>query len=616
MSRLPRLICCLAVLLTFPLLPATPVAAQSRPVQRTAEDPPIGYPLLVWSVASVEKSISDIGWMFKSIQREDMLDVLAGYLNVAGDLKGVDRKRPFGYVLFLITESLPPRPELVMYVPIENLQDALKTVSLSPFKPRPVEGRDDFYEGYVGEGDKPQMFIRIMGDYAFIAGNNPMAEELLWNLPDMRRIFEPLAARYDASLALRIKAVPEGVRTVFTTFLRTQAEIELQRKDNEPEASYLIRRANGLSVAEFLDQLIMQGEDITIGWNAQPDQHRGVFELTLNATPDSEFAKFLRDVAGKPSMFTPLRDEAAPLTVNISWSMNKREIKAGKLVLDAMRSELARELPEAAIEGGALDQVFKPLHATFDAGHFDFFLQFTPVDVKKFAILGGFRLVGGQTFGTGFSQLVDHIAIKAQKDLEAAGVGAREAVKIQARADSHQGVVLHRLTTPEADGDSTRLFGSPPEVNMGASSRALWFSIGGPEAVSKLKNAMDTVLASPPVTREPGGNLPVQVTFRVAPWLELPINRQEFNPNLESYNSPTEEERQKLIEREKERIVRVNARQENRRAMANEAFKSTDSIRIEARPSENGLRTRIILDEGFVRMLGLLLANEYDRSQL
>jgi hypothetical protein len=58
-------------------------------------------------------------------------------------------------------------------------------------------------------------------------------------------------------------------------------------------------------------------------------------------------------------------------------------------------------------------------------------------------------------------------------------------------------------------------------------------------------------------------------------------------------------------------------REQNRRSLQKEAFTSSnDKLRIETRPTDNGLRTRVELDEGFIRWLGLALAQAYDRSQL
>jgi hypothetical protein len=449
--------------------------------------------------------------------------------------------------------------------------------------------------------------------YAYMTAND--WRDTLDNLPDLPAVFEPLAARYDAGVTLRIKAVPEGVRQVFVAFLRTQAEIELQRKDEEPEAAYLMRRANGISMVEFLDQFLMQGEDVTLGWNAQPDQKKGVIEFSLNATPDSEFAKYLSDVASKPSMFAALRDEQAPLTVNVSWVMNKREIDATKLLLDAMKAELKKDLPDIANEGGPIDQFFKPLHATADAGHFDFFVQFATPDVRQFVILGGLKLVGGQAFGTALAQIVDSVIINQQKQIASGTPGDADDAEITARAESHQGIAFHKIVPRRTDDEAERFFGGSPEFLFGASSRAAWFAIGAEDALPTLRDSIDTVAASPPASREPGGNVPFQLTARVAPWLEIPPGEVRLGSPAIGENV-SDEEREKQLQRFEEQKRRLQQRQEERRATAEEAFNETDSIRVDAKPSESGIRFRITLDEGFVKMLGLVIAREYDKSQL
>jgi hypothetical protein len=49
--------------------------------------------------------------------------------------------------------------------------------------------------------------------------------------------------------------------------------------------------------------------------------------------------------------------------------------------------------------------------------------------------------------------------------------------------------------------------------------------------------------------------------------------------------------------------------------LAKESFKpEDDAARIIVRPTESGLRTRIQLDEGFVRWLGMTLAKQIDSS--
>lgn len=561
-------------------------------------------PFVILNVASVDNALTDIAWMFDSIQRADMKDVVGGYLSKAKDLNGVDRTRPFGMAVFLDTAALPPRPAFVQYLPISNLEEALKTVTAAPITVRKTVGREDEYELVEANGNASVVaIVRTIGGYAYIVPNDQ--KEMLDILPDMEELAQGLASRYDAAVTVRVKAIPQGVRQVFVNFLRTQAEIDLQRRDEEPEAAYLVRRSQGMNALELIEQVAMQGEDLTIGWNSQPEKHQGYFEGTLNATPDSEFAKYLTEVAAKPSMFTPLRNEDRPLTINISWALNKRERDATIGLLQALRLKLAEELPEMALEGGPIEQLYDPLLATVEAGHIDLYFQFVASDVREFVLQGGMKVAGAQSFGAGLEKFLQGLILKIQERSAAEPNIATSTPTILPNAETHQNVTLHKITPQQVGDDEIRLYGGVPDIFLGTSSRAFWFAVGGPQALPSLKSSIDTLLTTAPAERAAGGNVPVSVTVRVAPWLELPL------PEKPDLANKTEEE-----QRQNRWRVRRAERAAQNREMAEEAFSPSDGIRIDGRPSESGFRTRITLDEGFVKMLGLILAREYDRSQL
>ena len=403
---------CLTVLLSS-MLAIRPLTADD------AEDElEPAVPFVVVNIASVDRALTDITWMFDTVQRSDMNDVVGGLLGQAKDLKGVDRSLPFGQIVFLQTDALPPRPAIVFYTPISNLEDALQTITAAPVTVRKATDRQDEYELLGPDNDGVAARIRLIGKYAYITPDE--FADILDVLPDMEPVTQSLAARYDAAVTVQMKAIPEGVRQVFVNFLRTQAEIDLQRRDEEPEPAYLVRRSNGLSALEFIEQLVLQGEDLTIGWNAEPEKHSGYFEGTLNASPDSEFAKYLSEVAAKPSMFTPLREEDRPLTVNVSWVMNKRERTATTGLLQAVKVKLSEELPEMAQAGGPIELLHNSLQATVDGGHFDLFLQFAAADVQEFVLLGGLRLAGAQSFGSALEQFLQGLILKIQTN---AGTG-------------------------------------------------------------------------------------------------------------------------------------------------------------------------------------------------
>lgn len=563
-------------------------------------------PFVVFSVASVDRTLTDIAWMFESVNRKDMLDVLGGLLGQAGDLKGIDRTKPFGQVVFLQTDALPPRPAFVFFAPIENLEDLLKTIARAPVAPQPVTGRKDQYDIYSPDLNRTVATLRVIGNYAYAVPTE--FADILDVLPDMRTLADQLAARYDVALTVQVKAIPKGVREVFVNFLRTQAEIDLQRRDDEDEAEYLVRRANGLNGLELIEQVVLDGEDLTLGWNAEPEKRSGYFEGTLNAAPDSPFAKFLSEVGGKASMFTPLREEDRPLTVNISWVMNQREQKALSGLLQAAKVKLSQELPDLAREGGPIEQMHNSLQATIDNGHFDLFFQFAAPDVQEFVFLGGLKLAGAQAFGQALEQFLQGVIVRIQDLAQSNPSAVGDAPQILPNAESHQGVTFHKIVPKQVPSNEQRLYGGTPDVYVGVSSRALWWAVGRDEALPTLKASLDALLTAPPLEREAGGNVPLSVTVRVAPWLELP----QPPPSEEDFNTGDDRE-----DRRTRRLrQRMQQRREITRELAQEAFTPSDKIRIEGRPLESGFRVRVHLDEGFIKLLGLSIAREYDRSQL
>ncbi len=582
------------------LLPVVCVALVMGQVRARADDAlagsdePTAIPLVLITFSSVEKALSDIGWMYDSIDRPDMKEVLASVLrDAAGDLEGFDRARPFGQVVFLDPSGLPPRPVFVGFAPVSNIQTALAIFEKTGMETRAVEGRNDLLELFQpgqddvegAEGDPPA-YIRLQGNYAYFVPGNGV--DIVDDMPDLEAIFRPLAARYDASLSVRIKAIPKGIRTVFLSFLRTQAEIELQRRDDEPEVQYLLRRANGVSGLEFIEQLLTEGEDFTLGLNARPERKSVVVEAVLNATPDSSFAEYLREVGGRASLFGPLHDANRPLTINVSWMQNEREKKAASTLLQALRLVLERELPAlSATPEAPVGRLIESLQATVDNGHFDAFLQFAATPEKNFVITGGMRIVGGQSFAGALRTILDGLIVRGQ-ELKSAGRG--DFPVIRPARETYQDVVLHSLGAPEGtpeNREARRFFGGHPELWIGASSRVLWFSLGHDDALPTLRETIDTLRNAPPAERS-ASNAPVHATFRMAPWLELP--QQETNP--------------------------PGGRRAVARELAEQAFRPADGIQFEGRPTESGFRMRVTFDEGFVRMLGLAIARQYDQSQL
>lgn len=547
-------------------------------------------PVLILTVAGVERVLGDANGVLDTINRGDVKDVLGGLMEKVGNLGGIDRTKPFGVVLLLDTAQLPPRPQPIGFVPVDNIENLSKTLAIAKVTIEKVAGEENAYTVKPPNGDP--MAMRLQNGYAYFTDNRVGLDG---PLPDLAQLVDPLAARYDAALSIRVTAVPIGMRQVFVNFLRVSAETELQRKDDEPEAAYLIRRANGISALDLVEQLLTQGEDITIGWDASPEKKTATLEVTVNATPDSEFAKYLHDIAGRPSMFASLRDDDKPLSMSLSWMMNQRERIAATDLAKAAKSQLSIELPGAALPEGPLDRLFSAVQATIDNGQFDMFLQFAAPEPQKFVLLGGLKIVGGESFGLALGETLNHVIQRIVADGK-----TDEAPQILPQSDEHEGVVIHKIIPQSTPRNEERLYGGKPEVYVGTSARALWFAVGTDAALPSLKDAIDIVRQSPTQPAPVGGNVPFQLTARVAKWIELPEPEATVSDN-ENLNRFRE---------------RQAARAKDRRELAEEAFSDTDTFRIEARPTDNGFRVRFRFDEGFLRMMGLGAVRQLDRSQL
>lgn len=553
-----RLAICLTAILAFTNTGRADDAA-------TEEVTPPPAPVIIVNVASVERLTTDLAYLFETIERPDITEYLVGMLAYAGDLKGVDRTRPFGMMLFI--DGLSPRPTPVGFIPVSDLGEFIETISLAPVS---ITESTTGPNRYIVTGEGPDVFLQLQKDYVFIAGDE---EFIARDLPNPQSYNATLTSRYDLSIAVRIQNISETVRNVFVTFLRAGTQAELQQRDGEPEAEYLIRKANGISTLNALEQILLEGDQILLGLDASAERRTGVFEINIDAVPGSEFAGLLKDFAGTPTSFAPLLNDGAPFSISGAWKMNERDQIAARDMATGAQMAIAREEPELGAEGGPIDRLFDALLATIDEGQVDFFGQFATPAPQKFALIGGARVVGGQTLGTAVYDLLS--TLQENEDIET----------MDLNLENHQGVTIHRIQGRNVSPEEMRIYGGRPAFYIGTSSRYIWFAMGGEEALTTLRGAIDRMATATPEERNPTTLAPFQLVFHVSPWLDLP---QPEDPG---------EGRQRF------------------RALTEQAFETdNDTLRIDVRPTETGVRFRFQIDEGFLKLMALGISTAIDQG--
>lgn len=544
-----------------------PVARAQDTTDPPTKLPPVN-PIAIVTCASIERFLVDIDWTFETAGRPELTDFVAGQLGNINDLKGIDRNKPFGILLFL-APGLPPRPVPVAFVPVTDIEELIKTVGLGPMKMTPVEGQTDRYEL---KGPRRTGSIMVQDGFAFVTTEKGFFEDQ--EIANPIPLVAPLAARYDISVNLRIREIPSTIRDVVVGMLRTTFAAEMQQRDEEPDSIYKMRKANGTSLLEFLTNILDQGDQFLLGWDASKENRSAVLEWQIDAVPGSGFSKYLKEVAGKPTTFHAMLNDSHPLTIAGSWTMDKREKKAAAEGMEGLVVELNKALNDnmyTDVIHPGLKKIYDVVQASIEDGHIDLCIQMIALEKGKFGLVGGARVAGAETLAVGIREILDEL--RTRHDVKG----------IELDTDTHLNIGFHHLTPPGVSDGEKRMYGGQPSGWIGAGGRNFWFCFGTPEVFTALTQTIDLVQSSgPPTATTPSA--PFQVVFRMAPWLQIPPDEDEDSAERE---------------------------------MAQDSFSAQDdAARLTVRPTDTGLRTRIQLDEGFVRWVGRSLAQQIDEMEV
>ncbi len=545
-----RLSASILLLVGLAASPQASLAQTKEPEKSTQPVREQAIPLAVICAAGFERWMGNMDYLFGAIEREELSDYVGGKLSKVNDLKGFDKDKPFGMLIFL-RPGLIPQPYPVTFVPVKQLSDVLGTMANGPFKVKKID--DTHYDLLAGN---TTFYCRLAGDYAWIA---TQADQLDYDFPDPLTITKRLADRYDIALEFNLTQVPEGMKHIFLDFLRASTETSIQQRDGEPNTAYQMRRLNALDTLDWLDQLLLQGERLTFGAKVDSKTKHATIEIDVMAKQDSAFAKALQDVATRPSYFSNVIEDDVPLTFSMSVMMTPQNQKRfaeffehaeqdaaeqlvnvleGKKTAEPKKPENAAAPPADAPKSTglpkskrgatghkapkakvpvppALHDIFESLRATAKTGHVDFFVQFM-ADSKsdgapQFSLMGGVKVADGTKFAGGVTEILQQL-----KDRPGM---ARMDVSI----DTHAGVTFHRISSDGLDKDpgAAETFGSKPAVYLGVGSQAVWFALGQSDALSQLKLVIDRVNTEPVARPDRRDFIPFQFHMHMKKWIEL-----------------------------------------------------------------------------------------------
>ena len=490
--------------------------ASSRPAVAQEEEVEVALPpLVVINVAGADRLLGDVNYMFQTIGREDLKEVVNGFLGNVGNLKGLDRKKSLGVMLYF-KAGFPPSVDPVGFVPVDNIADLLKAIELGPVRTKKVPGEENRYEIDV---NTETLHVQLQGGYAYVSNNAAAFDR---ELPDPGPLTQSLTQRYDLAASLNIEGIPEGMRTIFLDFLRAQTEAEMQQRDEEPEAPYRARKAAAMNNLKNIEAIVKDGKSLTIGVDASEVAKAIVVELEIKAKPSSGFAKDLKKFPGKPSVFANAYSEQIPLAVTGSWNLTTEDKKVFSEFIKAAHVGMLDGMKAQKLDATPLDGIVKSLESTINTGSVDFFLQFVGEPPGKFAVVGGLKIDRAGEFASGLQGIIQQLN------------NLPEIAEMQLNAENHNGVALHRILG-KGDGDEPGkyLFGGMPAFYVGAGRGAVWFGVGKDGTSDQLKNAMTLVETIPtqPITSD--RIAPFQMVLNLSSWIGLSGDGDDQSrPNL------------------------------------------------------------------------------------
>jgi hypothetical protein len=539
------------VLLIAGLIAAgVPSFARAQDDTDDTTDKSAAVPVIIVNAASIDRLLGDVKYLFEVAGQAGINESIDSGLAGINDLKGVDRTKPLGMMIFL-APGFPPRPIPVGYVPVANVAELTETIGgREGAQLKPVDGEENRYE-LVGPRGTQQVVLR--GGYAFISSD---AANLDQKFLDPAKLTGGLSSRHDLAVTLRLNTVPEAIKTTLLGVLKAQFNANMQQRDDEPNGPYQLRRANEANTLESIEILLSECDQITLGVNASRENKDAIIEFQFDAKADSKTAAALSKIDSKPTYFAPLLDVKSPLSFSLSWKMDPREQDNLTEFLRILEPQLTSQLEPVA---PAVRSLFAALNKTADTGHADAFFQFKSIPPERVALIGGLKVADGQKISVAARSILAQLKQNPE-------VG-----EMELDIDSYKGVSFHRIGS-RSDAVSAlnqRVFGGQPSLYIGFGSDVLWFAVGDSSALGAVKTAVDELATARATVGKRKRGAPFQFVLNMSQWLDKMDASRPFAQRV-------------------------------RDAFAGGA----DRLQVDIRPIDNGMRFQLRVEEGYLKLLG------------
>ncbi|MBX3441278.1 MAG: hypothetical protein KF774_02640 [Planctomyces sp.] len=514
-------------------------------------------PLAVAAIASIDAVLDDVDYLFDASGHPQYAQFVRGLVANLNELKGIDRGRPLGVMVFF-PQTLGADPDAAVFIPVADIEQLKSTARLGNV----ISLEDDAQPGrLVLKTPEKSIPVRLEHGYAFLSEK---PDVLLRTLPDPSSVMGDLLSRYDGAISLRREGIPVHLALMARgTLDGLLASTRSQAQGGTETETQLVQDSLGFG-GQIARALFEDTERLEAGWRLERDARSLVIEGAVVAgSGKPRIPNAFQSLAEGSPRFGALAAEAAPmgLVLHVNLPVELREMIGRALDLSQQKAEGETERG-AAILLPHVRTLFSTLRRTAEAGQLDAVFQVVGGPPDHFTAIGGIALADGEPL----ARAVQAVLPFAQ--------ASPEGRKIDMNAMEIRGVAFHRVRGVAERPQDQLLYGEDAALLVGVAHDAIWFAIGGEEARDRLEEAMGASGAAD----GDAGRL-AAARLHLTDWLGLV--RDEGDEAARQF-----------------------------RAVAQRAFPQPedDQLEIAIAPVDRGLQLRITLEEGYLRMIGHAIA--------
>lgn len=520
-------------------------------------------PILLVTAASAERLLGDMDFIFETAERKEYSPIARGFIALMGDLRGIDRTKPFGLML-LVDPGIAPDPVFIGFVPVTDIAELTKTLQLHRIILEQKQGKENRY--VLSAPDRKYQVVEQQG-YLFLARNEKSLDR---QFPDPVALTKPLCDKYDIGAVTLIRNAPHDMKEMLIDLFRAGTEWAHDKRRYESKDQHKIRTLQNQLLLSLAESLLRDGDTLTLGWNLSRKKKQASLEIDLETRPGSDLARRLKQLGQLQGRFENSTKETPALSASSTLQLTNTE---NDLLEESLNQNIQALFDKETLPQSyrtELETLFQSLHPTIQKGRLDSALR---LEGEKF---GQYRLTGGITLARDTE--VRNALIRFFEKLKTDGYAAR----LELNAVKHQNVSLHRIAW-EAERTILRsLFGSRVAIYFGTGSDAFWMTMTAEEnALPAIKQLIDAGKPSTQTAKQGGSKL-VSLTTSISRWLPL-ISGDDSNQLWKA---------------------------------ANAAFsQGGDSFTLNLRGTDRNVALRLRFEEGFIRFAGRWMVQQFEAAR-